>query len=910
MLSLVKILLFFLPGFCHVFESYSISSACSKNCVCTFCPITGLQNLTEISCNASKLQEIDIPTRNICSIVLSGNGISALDKKLFKTFNGILSLDLSFNLITTLSKRVFSNVPSLKRLYLNNNLIAEITQPGLWGLGKLNDLDLSFNLIMEMPRSKMFMGLQSITRLNISHNMIKALPGNTTFVGLRSLLELDLRYNRLEILTSSMFRGMLNLETLYLSNNYICKIDQAGLSGLWKLQYLDLSSNSIIKIPKSEAFSDLKSVLCLNMSHNLIKSLPGNMTFLGLRSLLDLDLSHNRFEILTSSMFRGLLSLNTLFLQYNNITTISSNIFFTGLRWLKNLFLNNNFISKIEQAGFSGLWQIEHLDLSDNQLKILTSNMFLGMPKLKTLLLNNNFIFKIEQAGLSGMWQLQYLDLSYNKLENVTSGMFLGLLTLRNLSLHHNNITIIQQKAFTGLRDLERLDLSYNRIVTLSSDVFSALRYLQHINLEGNNVTFLNNTVTQTQLQKPASEIKGCTHFQRERVVVHVRRNKTVCLQGNCSDVVVVRNFTKTVVSLFNVCWDITNKLQPLLFVLGTGAILSNLVVITTVIWAKNLRTCPPFLLVSEMAFCDFLVGIYIFGMAFGHGYGVHEFRDWQKIYCSYLRNLFIFAQVVGSLTSLLMTIERYVAIVFCMKPSVRLGRKAIGASLALFWIAGAAAATLVQILDAQMDQKPGQMCLIYRDPYLISTVFISEVLLLCLVFVYLVVVVLYVHIFIVVRKSARNLGVLRESKLAKRISLIVISSFVFFAAPNFSLAWFTFWGGQVFEDARFNRTLLWWLPPVCLVVNACLNPCIFAFKNDKFMSALRKMGSCSLGGRLTKKKRANSDQTYTVFSTVDSMATSQSSLAPGVELKMFNAAEEQKDGIKNEALELDISQA
>ena len=437
------------------------------------------------------------------------------------------------------------------------------------------------------------------------------------------------------------------------------------------------------------------------------------------------------------------------------------------------------------------------------------------------------------------------------------------------------------------------------------------LLFLLISDLEGNNVTLVKNTQVNSQLEKPekpASEIRGCTHFQRQRVVVHVQRNKTVCFQGNCSVVAVIRNFTKTVASLSNICWAVTNRLQALLFVLGAGAILSNLVVVATVIWTRNLRNCPPFLLVSEMAFCDFLVGIYSFGMAFGHGHSIHEFKVWQKTYCSFFRNIFILAEVVGGLTSLLMTIERYVAIVFCMKPNIRLGRKAIGSSLALFWIAGAAAATSVEIFDTW--HKPGQMCLIYRNPDLVSTVFISEMLLLFLVFMYLVVVVLYVHIFIVVRKSARNLGVLRESKLAKRISLIVMTSFVFFAAPNFSLAWFTFWGGQVFDDARFNRTLLWWLPPVCLVVNACLNPCLFAFKNEKFVTALKKMASCPLPGLSKNKERAKKDQTYTVFSTVDSFTTSQSNLSLGVELKMFSAAKEQKNGIANDALELDISQA
>ena len=201
-------------------------------------------------------------------------------------------------------------------------------------------------------------------------------------------------------------------------------------------------------------------------------------------------------------------------------------------------------------------------------------------------------------------------------------------------------------------------------------------------------------------------------------------------------------------------------------------------------------------------------------------------------------------------------------------------------------------------------------MCLIIRNPDLISTMFISELLLLVLVFIYFVVVLLYLHIFIVVRKSARNLGVRRESRLAKRISVIVLTSLVFFAAPNFSLAWFTFWGGGVFDDARFNRTLLWWLPPVCLVTNACLNPCLFAFKNDKFLKAVRKKRSCPLGLLLRSKPKVKNDQAYHVFGTIDSaFATSLRCVPQEVALTMFSAVEEPRKGISNDALGLDISQ-
>lgn len=389
-----------------------------------------------------------------------------------------------------------------------------------------------------------------------------------------------------------------------------------------------------------------------------------------------------------------------------------------------------------------------------------------------------------------------------------------------------------------------------------------------------------------TQFQFVKLETKGCSDIHRNPVVIQVERNRTSCPSGqNC---VVMVNRTKIVTTRFNVCWEIINKLRPLLYALGTIAIVSNTIVVGTVLRVKSLRKCSPFLLVSHMSFCDILIGVYAFGMAFAHSQNFQEFNAWKKIYCPALGSMFILAEVVGGLTSLLMTTERYFAIVFCMKPDMRLGRRAITAALVLFWIAGASSVTLVQLLDARSTQPIGQMCLINRNSNKISTLFVYEVILLFLVFVYLIVVGLYFHIFTVVRRSARNLGVLRECKVAKRISSIVLSSFVFFAAPNMTLAWFILQGGGVFEDARLNRIILWWLPPVCLVVNACLNPCLFAFKNDKFITALGKVARSPFGRILTTKQRPKRHDVM-ASSSVDPLASVRYDSTPTVELIMFN---------------------
>ena len=76
-----------------------------------------------------------------------------------------------------------------------------------------------------------------------------------------------------------------------------------------------------------------------------------------------------------------------------------------------------------------------------------------------------------------------------------------------------------------------------------------------------------------------------------------------------------------------------------------------------------------------------------------------------------------------------------------------------------------------------------------------------------------------------------------RETKLAQRISIIVLSNMFFYAAPNLASVVLT--AGQCPAD---NVILRIWLPPMCMVTNACINPFLFAFRNEEFLKALKNV--------------------------------------------------------------------
>ena len=105
---------------------------------------------------------------------------------------------------------------------------------------------------------------------------------------------------------------------------------------------------------------------------------------------------------------------------------------------------------------------------------------------------------------------------------------------------------------------------------------------------------------------------------------------------------------------------------------------------------------------------------------------------------------------------------------------------------------------------------------------------------------IYLAVLGMYIHIY--VRESGQSKGIQRESTLAKRISIIVFSNMLFYAVPRFSIVVFSDCRVKLFSDRKLNFIMRIWLPPMCMIANACFNPFLFAFRNEQFLTSLRQV--------------------------------------------------------------------
>lgn len=194
-------------------------------------------------------------------------------------------------------------------------------------------------------------------------------------------------------------------------------------------------------------------------------------------------------------------------------------------------------------------------------------------------------------------------------------------------------------------------------------------------------------------------------------------------------------------------------------------------------------------------------------------------------------------------LISLAVTIERYLAVVFCMKLHIRLRVKHAYYCLLFTWLIALSMAGW-SVVETNIYSTKGYetyICLSIQSvlekkslAYTITSIIISAI-------GYLPTIPLYIHIFVVVRKSGSQFGIKREAKLARRIFLLVGSNLLFMAVPMClsHVAIATGEMGGFSEKSRF--IVVTSTKVICMSTNALLNPILYGCRNDNFGKALKK---------------------------------------------------------------------
>ncbi|XP_056115625.1 extracellular matrix protein 2 [Rhinichthys klamathensis goyatoka] len=318
---------------------------------------------------------------------------------------------------TRLTQIPFIRDPGVRSLFLADNKISKIPAHALAGLPNLEWLDLSKNKLDDFSLGlDVFQNLTKLRRLNLDGNNFTKVPALPP-----SLLELKINDNKLSGLTPHSFKGLSQLLTLELEDNYF---HDGNVSPL--------------------AFKPLKRLIYLRLDDNKFRAIPSGLP----ASVQELHLSDNKIEVVHSGLLNKTTNLRVLNLSHNRIRE-----------------------DRIHPRAWIHLLKLEYLDLSHNKLVHVPSFLPAG---LRQLILHHNQIERIPGYVFGHLRPgLDSLHLSYNRLreDGINEVSFMGLYnSLTELLLDHNQLRSIP-RGILQLKALQHLTLNHNYIsyITMNS---------------------------------------------------------------------------------------------------------------------------------------------------------------------------------------------------------------------------------------------------------------------------------------------------------------------------------------------------------------------------------------------------------------------------------------------------------
>nr|QBS47878.1 glycoproteine hormone-like GPCR [Tripedalia cystophora] len=701
------------------------------------------------------------------------------------------------------------------------------------------------------------------------------LPKNV-FKNLSNLVEVDLQNNNIETVAPGAFTGILKKEgvvgTIHLNGNKLRSFPPF-ISKTPGLKEIHLDGNPIVSLSQ-EDMKNLHQLQKMSIRRgNLMKI--GHHTFIKNENLVKLDLSQNTALVtIDTSAFQGATQLKSLNLSFTGISTLP----YKGLVRLEELYLR----------GSNGIWTIE------NEVVQLPRLRYVEVPSSRRFLCCA-FIYERKLTGY----------VASGETSNRTS----------NCSTRSPLTTPVTQSVSTGLSSMSKEKLKKNGVVNSkmpsgtsppqTEGFFFARRkagrrllwfpkragfFEKNVSLvtPRSKISYSNDLTTDdfgkggflTGTVSPRSVIYHCENSSSK--VTIFQRAVVQCVPGPdelrpCDDI------------MGNVFLSIVSWIVSLL------ALLSNAVVFTVLVLSRRQFTVTKFL-ITNLSFADMCLGLYLFIMICAstttHGSYYNYVRSWQfGAGCKVAGFLAIFASQLSMLVLTVITIERYLAIVFAVYLNKRLTSHNARILCIGSWIASALTALLPLVGVNSYSQVA--ICLPFQTETVLDKSYIAFVLTFNTVLCSLVFMA-YFRMYWVVRspESESTLQSRNDSAIAKRMALLVFTDFACWAPiAVFGLFSAIGYSGDMGINVKRSKYLL----VIFFPINSLCNPFLYALLTKSFRRELAMLlASCGIceqraheytfSGSFTRRSKQNkgtghSDTVSTFVSGKDSRFSSLKSL-------------------------------
>ncbi|XP_031550399.1 proteinase-activated receptor 1-like [Actinia tenebrosa] len=160
-------------------------------------------------------------------------------------------------------------------------------------------------------------------------------------------------------------------------------------------------------------------------------------------------------------------------------------------------------------------------------------------------------------------------------------------------------------------------------------------------------------------------------------------------------------------------CWNTIQSIHIITLVEGVCAMVFNVIVIITTLRSRVLRESVAHFLVANIAVGDLLISFYMIiitstrqSMSAENYYSMY-----LPYYCRIVGLFFLTGQLSSSGMSFLTTLERYLAVVYCMRPHIRITMRMSYVAMAIVWSLSLSL-TVGFMTSPQFSVETDSMCL------------------------------------------------------------------------------------------------------------------------------------------------------------------------------------------------------
>ncbi|KAK2636922.1 hypothetical protein Ddye_031714 [Dipteronia dyeriana] len=380
--------------------------------------------------------------RNLWFLAFDYNNLFGRVPPSLYNLSSLLAFAMSNNqLHGSLPSNLGLTLPNLQQYLTGYNLFNGSIPVSLSNASKLEIFDMTNNYFSG-KFSIDFRGMQNLERLYLSSNNLGSgevdeLNFINSLANCSNLIALDLGENQ--------FRGVLphlianlsaKLHYLAFSDNQLNGSISSGISNLVSLNFLSISNNQLTG-PIPREIGKLQNLQVLSFSNNQISGeIPSSIGNLSL--LQQLHLENNKLSGVVPSSIQNLKQLTTLNLSKNDLNgSIPEQIFNIPHLSISLNLAQNHLVGSIPQ-NIGNLKVLTEFDVSDNNLSGEIPNEIGLCSSFEYLNLEGNFFNGSIPPSMRSLRGIRQMDLSRNNLSGQIP-KFLETLPLEKLNLSYND---------------------------------------------------------------------------------------------------------------------------------------------------------------------------------------------------------------------------------------------------------------------------------------------------------------------------------------------------------------------------------------------------------------------------------------------------------------------------------------